>query len=99
MPKMQGAKLRLWLARARGGLNMKLKEAILEQSRICGLDPYKQPFKPADIGIKASDYGSFSDYCSKDETCSGKWNQDIILKVVEWTRSGKPKKYLLLHKN
>jgi len=28
---------------------MKLRETILEQSRICGIDPYKQPFKPADI--------------------------------------------------
>lgn len=78
---------------------MRLKDAILEQSRVRGIDPYRQAFKPADLGIRASDYGSFSDHCSKDETCSGKWNPEVILKVVEWTRAGKPHKYLLLNKN
>jgi hypothetical protein len=77
---------------------MKLKEVILEQSRIRGIDPYRQAFKPADLGIRSSDYGSFSDHCSKDETCSGKWNPKTILKVAEWTRSGKPLKYLLVDK-
>jgi hypothetical protein len=75
---------------------MGLRDAILKQSKIRGIDPYRQPFKPIDLGIRASDYGSFSDYCFKDETRSGKWNPDVILKVAEWTRAGRPYKYLLL---
>jgi hypothetical protein len=64
---------------------------------ICrGSDPYRQAFKPLDLGIKACDCGSFSDYCSKDETCSGKWNPEIVLRVVKWTPGGKPHKYVLL---
>lgn len=75
---------------------MGLKDTILEQSKICGINPYRQPFKPIDLGIKASDYGSFSDYCSRDETLSGKWNPIVILRVAEWTRAGRPYRYLLL---
>jgi len=78
---------------------MKLKDAILKESSIIGIDPYTQPFKPADLGIRASDYGSFSDHCPKDETCSGKWHPEEILKVVEWTRAGRPHKYILLNKS
>ncbi len=78
---------------------MGLKEAILKESAIRGIDPYKQSFKPADLGIKASDYGSFSDHCSKDETKSGKYHKEVILKVVEWTRKDKPLKYVLLDKS
>ena len=75
---------------------MRLKEAILKESSIHGIDPYKQPFKPSDLGMKASDYGSFSDYCSETETRSGKWNKDVILEVAEWTRANKPHRYLLI---
>jgi len=75
---------------------MGLREAILRESAACGIDPYKQAFKPADLGIRASDYGSFSDHCSKDETQSGQYHGEVILKVVEWTQTGKPLKYVLL---
>jgi hypothetical protein len=75
---------------------MTLREAILEASRRRGMDPYTQPFKPSELGIRASDYGSFSDHCSENETCSGKWNSEVILKVAEWSASGRPFRYLLL---
>jgi hypothetical protein len=81
--------------RLQRGEQMGLKEAILEASSVRGIDPYRQPFKPADLGIIASDYGSFSDYCSKSETQSGKWNKEVILEAAEWTRTGKPYKYIL----
>lgn len=74
---------------------MNLKEVILEASAIRGIDPYTQPFKPADLGIKASDFGSFSDYCSLNETCSGKYRTDVTLIVYDRTRTGKPLRYLL----
>jgi hypothetical protein len=46
---------------------MKLAIDILRESKRVCIDPYKDPFKPFDLGLKASDYGSFSDYC-KDTT-------------------------------
>ena len=75
---------------------MNLRAQILYKSRELGIDPYTHPFKPSDLKIRASDYGSFSDYCAQEETESGKWNKDIILKVAEWTSTGRPYKYLLL---
>ncbi len=74
---------------------MELKKDILKASEKVGLDPYTKPFKPSDIGINSNQYGSFSDYCSEDDTESGKWNTDIILKVVERDKGGRPFKYLL----
>ncbi len=75
---------------------MGLKEDILQASLAHGIDPYTQAFKPSDLGLKASAYGAFSDHCSKVETRSGKWNKDVILKVEQWTKAGKPYKYLLI---
>jgi hypothetical protein len=75
---------------------MELKYAVLRESRIRGIDPYRQPFKPSDLGIRASDYGSFSDHCADDETVSGKWNPEVIFRVVERTQNGRPRRYLLL---
>ncbi len=42
---------------------MSLKEDMLQASREAGINPYSQPFKPSDLGLKSSKYGSFSDYC------------------------------------
>ncbi len=75
---------------------MGLKEDILEASKKVGLNPYNQVFKPSDLGLTSSDYGSFSDYCSKDDTLSGQWSSKIILKVAERNKSGKPHKYFLI---
>lgn len=75
---------------------MGLKKDILKASERRGINPYKQPFQPRDLGLIASDYGSFSDYCSKGDTLSGKWNPNVILKAVKWDRGGKPRKYLLI---
>lgn len=75
---------------------MGLKEDILEASKRIGLNPYNQAFKPSDLGLTASDYGSFSDYCSKDDTLSGHWSPKIILKVAEKDSSGRPYKYFLI---
>lgn len=74
---------------------MSLREDILRESRVHGIDPYTEAFKPSDLGLNASNYGSFSDHCDKNETRSGKWNPDVILKVHEW-KGDKPYKYLLL---
>ena len=60
-----------------------LRNLIIERSKIMGIDPYRHHFKPSDLDIRASDYGSFSDYCAPDKTESGKWNQEVILKVAE----------------
>ncbi len=75
---------------------MNLKEDIVEASKHFGIDPYSQPFKPSDLDLKPSNYGSFSDHCSKDETLSGHWSSDIILKVAEKDTKGRPYKYLLI---
>ena len=74
---------------------MGLKEDILKASVKNGIDPYKEPFSPSDLGLTSSDYGSFSDHCSKEETISGKWSSDVILIVAQKDKSGRPSKYLL----
>jgi len=75
---------------------MGLREDIIEASKRVGIDPFKQPFKPSDLGLVSSDYGSFSDHCSRGDTASGKWASDVILKAVERDRAGRPKRYLLI---
>jgi hypothetical protein len=75
---------------------MGLKDDILEASERLGIDPYHQAFKPSDLGLNSNKYGSFSDYCAEDETISGKWSSDVILKVAERNKGGKPYKYLLI---
>lgn len=74
----------------------KLKKDILAASSRQGIDPYKEPFAPIDLGLNASDYGAFADYCSEDETQSAVHNPKILLRVVEWDKGGRAKKYLLL---
>jgi len=73
-----------------------LKEDILRASRKRDIDPYNDSFKPSELGLKASKYGSFSDYCSKNETLSGQYNNNVILKVVERDKANRPRRYLLL---
>jgi len=75
---------------------MGLREDILDASARVGIDPYRQAFKPSDLGLISSNYGSFSDHCAADDTLSGHWTSDVILKAVEWDRAGKPRKYLLI---
>ena len=69
-----------------------IKRAALER----GIDPYGQAFKPSDLNLKASDYGSFADFCDPKEALSGRWQSDVILKVTERTKGGRPKRYLLI---
>jgi hypothetical protein len=73
---------------------MGLKEDILRASNERDIDPYMQPFKPSDLGLRSSDYGSFSDYC--ENTKSAKWNRNIILEPVEVNKGGRPWRYRLL---
>jgi hypothetical protein len=70
------------------------KEIIIEVTKRRNINPYKKPFRPRDLGLNAGDYGAFSDYC--EETQSSQWNRSVILNPVEFDRSGRPKKYLLL---
>lgn len=51
----------------------KLKAEIERQARRINIDPRKESFKPETLEIDASQYGSFSDHCSKDETKSAKY--------------------------
>ena len=74
---------------------MNLCKDILRKGKTKYTDPFRDPFRPRDLGIKASDYGSFSDWCKSEETKSGTYNRRVCLKVVEW-RNGKPYRYLLL---
>lgn len=76
---------------------MSLKEDILKASNLHGMDPYNQPFKPSDLKLNSGKYGSFSDYCSKNETKSGKYSKTTILKVAEKKKNNKPYKYLLIN--
>ncbi len=73
---------------------MPLRDDILQAAETRGINPYSDAFKPSELGLKASDYGSFSDYCA--DTRSAQWNTQIILRVVEYRRDGKPFRYVLL---
>ncbi len=75
---------------------MDLKEDILKACKKTGINPYKQAFKPSDLGLTASDYGSFSDYCSANDTQSGHWSPKTVLKVTIRDKGGRPLKYLLI---
>ena len=73
---------------------MGLREDILREAASRNIDPYREPFKPSELGLISSSYGSFSDYCA--DTTSSKWNKQVILKAVESDRSGRPLRYVLL---
>lgn len=61
-----------------------------------GINPYKTPFRPRDLGLYANNYGSFSDWCSSKETTSGRHNRNVCLRVAKRNSGGRPYKYLLL---
>ena len=69
---------------------------IIAAAKSRGINPFTTPFKPIELGLRSSDYGSFSDFCDSTTTTSGKWNHHIVLKVVEFTKSGRPLRYVLL---
>jgi hypothetical protein len=71
---------------------------IIQASKVKGIDPFSIPFKPSDLGLKASPYGSFSDWCDPKVTKSGKWNKHVCLRVAEW-HNEKPYRYILLPQN
>jgi hypothetical protein len=73
---------------------MSLRADVIKQSDLRGLDPFTQPFKPSDLGLVSSDYGSFSDHCA--DTQSSKYSSDVTLKVAQWSNAGKPLRYLLI---
>lgn len=75
---------------------MKIKEDILNASKKVGINPYTEPFKPSDLSLNSNQYGSFSDYCSENDSTSGKYTETTVLKVAQRDSSGKPFKYLLL---
>ncbi|HRZ27857.1 MAG TPA: hypothetical protein P5295_13715 [Spirochaetota bacterium] len=75
---------------------MPLREDIINAARCRGIDPYNDPFTPADLGLNASDYGSFADYCDPEDAESGQYNPNVILKVAKRKRNNRPWKYLLI---
>ena len=74
----------------------KLKKDIKNAAIKRGINHYKESFKPRDLGLDARNYGSFADFCSPKEAKSGKWRREVVLKVKEWLKNGKPRKYILL---
>ena len=78
---------------------MRLGKDIQRIAPVKGIDPYNIHFAPKDLGLRSSNYGSFSDWCSKKQSASGKHNRNVCLKVVEWDSSKRPHKYVLLPQN
>jgi len=74
----------------------KLRSDIINKAKDKDLDPYKDPFRPRDLEINSDKYGSFADFCDPKEAKSGKWQNDIILKVAQNKKDGKPFKYILI---
>lgn len=73
-----------------------LGKDIIEAAKKVGIDPFKMSFTPKGLKLKASDYGSFADWCSPEDTKSSKWNKHVCLKVAQRNNSGKPTRYVLL---
>ena len=71
------------------------KQIILEAAEKKNINPYKQPFVPKELGLRADKYGAFADYCNRNNTKSGKWNKSEILTAVEFNKGNRPTKYLL----
>ena len=78
-------------------MSTSLKLDILEASDVIGLNPYTQPFKPIDLDLIASKYGSFADHCDANDSLSGVYAKEAILKVVERQSNGRPFKYILIN--
>lgn len=72
----------------------KLKKDIKNAAIKRGINPYKESFKPSDLGLTASDYGSFSDHCEKGTTKSSKWCGCGLLQCVNINK--RPFKYILI---
>ncbi len=75
-----------------------LCKEVIQAAKGKGIDPFQKPFKPSDLDLIPSNYGSFSDWCDPKITKSGKWNKNVCLKVAEY-HNGRPYKYLLLPQN
>ncbi len=78
---------------------MSLCEDIQRMATARGINSYNTPFKPEDLGLNPNKYGSFSDYCSRHVTTSGRHNKRVCLKATEWLRDGRPSEYVLLPEN
>lgn len=79
-----------------------LGDHILAVAPSRGWDPYRQPFRPSDLGIVASDYGSFLDWCPDEQhggSVSGRRDRRVCLRVKTRDGTGSPVTYLLLPKN
>ena len=69
---------------------------ILRAAQTAGINPFNTPFAPKDLGLIASDYGSFSDLCEIGDTKSAIHNIHVCLKVAERNDKGQPLRYILL---
>ena len=73
---------------------MRIARDIIREANDRGIDPYRDPFKPSDLGLRPQNYGSFSDWCSN--TGSSIHNRHVCLRAVEFRIDEKPIRYVLL---
>lgn len=82
--------------RKRSKTGLRLQQDILKASVERGFNPYARSFRPGELGLIASKYGSFSDHCSEGESKSTKYQrQSKALIVCERDLSGRPRTYRL----
>lgn len=75
---------------------MSFKQVIISAANAKGINPYVDAFKPKDLGINASKYGSFSDHCISGSTKSSIYSENQCLEPVEFSSSGRPLRYRLV---
>jgi len=73
-----------------------LGKDIIRAAQKVNINPFRTPFTPKDLKLRASDYGSFADWCSPANAKSGKYNKHVCLKVYDRHDNGKPMRYILL---
>jgi hypothetical protein len=74
----------------------RLCKDIQRVAKLAGIDYEDRPFRPKDLGLYANSYGSFSDWCSRKQTTSGRHNRHVCLRVVKRNSGGRPYTYVLL---
>jgi hypothetical protein len=76
--------------------NWRLCKDIQKVEELTGIDYKKKPFAPKDLGLDPGNYGSFSEWCSRRQTDSGRHNRHVCLIAVDWDSAKRPCKYRLL---
>lgn len=76
-------------------MDFMFKAFVLKAAQKKGIDPYKQ-WRPRELGINSSKWGSCSDRCVNGSTKSSKYHPEQCLMPVKFNKAGRPTHYILI---